>query len=157
MTDVKIGQMLPDVALTMSDGGTARLRDYVGKPLVVYFYPKDDTPGCTREAQDFSAQLASFTALGVAVLGISKDPPAKHAKFAAKYGLTVPLGTDGDDSVVTEAFGVWVEKAMYGKTYMGIERATFLFDAQGVLAQAWRKVKVAGHAEAVLAAARALG
>ncbi len=157
MTGLGVGQPLPDVALVRSDGLAASLRDYVGKPLVVYFYPKDDTPGCTREAQDFSAEHAAFSALGVALLGVSKDPPAKHVKFAAKYGLTVPLATDGDDNAVMSAFGVWVEKSMYGKTYMGIERATFLFDAAGVLVRAWRKVKVPGHVAEVLAAARALG
>lgn len=157
MTEPGAGQSLPDVALVRSDGHVANLRDYVGRPLVLYFYPKDDTPGCTREAQDFSAEYDAFCALGVAVLGVSKDPPAKHVKFAAKYGLTVPLASDGDDNAVMSAFGVWVEKNMYGKTYMGIERATFLFDAAGVLVRAWRKVKVPGHVAEVLAAARALG
>ncbi|MFM9828455.1 MAG: peroxiredoxin [Sphingomonas sp.] len=150
------GQPIPDVALVLGDGSTTTLRAYAGKPLVVYFYPKDDTPGCTREAQDFSAELAAFEAVGVAVIGVSKDPPAKHAKFVAKYGLTVPLATDGEDGALMAAFGVWVEKSMYGKTYMGIERATFLFDANGLLVRQWRKVKVPGHVVEVLAAARAL-
>ena len=148
------GAMIPDLALAGADGAV-RLRDFVGRPLVLYFYPKDDTPGCTREAQDFSAAKSAFDAAGAALLGVSKDPPAKHAKFAAKYDLTVPLATD-EDGKVLEAFGAWVEKSMYGKTYMGIERSTFLFDAQGMLVRAWRKVKVPGHAAEVLAAVQAL-
>ena len=143
---------LPDVTATGADGAPLRLRD-LGRPLVVYFYPKDDTPGCTREAQDFSALADDFAAAGVTLLGISRDSVAKHGKFTAKHALTVPLASDLDGSV-TEAFGVWGERQMYGRTYMGIERATFLFDADGKLAQEWRKVKVPGHAEAVLAAAR---
>ena len=143
---------LPDVTATGADGAPLRLRD-LGRPLVVYFYPKDDTPGCTREAQDFSALADDFAAAGVTLLGISRDSVAKHGKFTAKHALTVPLASDLDGSV-TEAFGVWGERQMYGRTYMGIERATFLFDADGNLAQEWRKVKVPGHAEAVLAAAR---
>lgn len=149
------GAMIPDLALVGADGGAVRLRDFVGRPLVLYFYPKDDTPGCTREAQDFTAAKGDFDAKGAALLGISKDSPAKHAKFAAKYDLTVPLATD-EDSQVLEAFGAWVEKSMYGKSYMGIERATFLFDAQGTLVRAWRKVKVPGHVAEVLAAVQAL-
>ena len=149
------GARLPDLDLALPDGSRRRLRDYVGKPLVLYFYPKDDTPGCTREAQDFSALHAAFQAIGVALLGVSRDTPAKHQKFAAKYDLTVPLASD-DEGTVTEAFGAWVEKQLYGRTYMGIDRSTFLFDASGVLVRAWRKVRVAGHADAVLEAARAL-
>lgn len=149
------GAMIPDLALVGADGGAVRLRDFVGRPLVLYFYPKDDTPGCTREAQDFTTAKGDFDAKGAALLGISKDSPAKHAKFAAKYDLTVPLATD-EDSQVLEAFGAWVEKSMYGKSYMGIERATFLFDAQGTLVRAWRKVKVPGHVAEVLAAVQAL-
>lgn len=154
---LELGAPLPDVTATGADGAPLPLRRLIGKPLVVYFYPKDDTPGCTREAQDFSAEMPAFDALGVQVLGISKDPPAKHAKFAAKYALTVPLASDGDDNAVLQAFGVWVEKSMYGKTYLGIARATFLFDAGGMLVRAWPKVKVPGHAAEVLAAAKALG
>lgn len=143
-----------DLALTGAEGAPLRLRD-LPRPLVLYFYPKDDTPGCTREAQDFSALADRFAAAGVAVLGVSRDTVAKHAKFTAKHALAVPLASDADGSV-TEAFGVWGEKQLYGRTYMGVERATFLFDADGQLAQAWRKVKVPGHAEAVLAAAETL-
>lgn len=150
------GDQLPDIRLTGPDGGAISLRDYAGRALVVYFYPKDDTPGCTREAQNFSALYPEFQAAGAEVLGVSKDPPAKHAKFTTKHALTVPLASDLDDSA-TAAFGTWVEKQLYGKTYMGIDRATFLFDADGKLARVWRKVRVPGHAEAVLEAVRALG
>ena len=149
------GDPLPDLTLAGADG-PVRLVDYRGKPFVIYFYPKDDTPGCTREAQDFSALSGAFAEAGVALLGVSKDSVAKHAKFAAKYDLTVPLASDDDDNTVLTAFGAWVEKNMYGRKYMGIDRSTFLFDAAGTLARAWRKVKVPGHAEAVLAAAKAL-
>ncbi|KQT31195.1 alkyl hydroperoxide reductase [Sphingomonas sp. Leaf412] len=145
-------ETLPDVTATDADGAPLQLHD-LDRPLVVYFYPKDNTPGCTREAQDFSALADEFAAAGVTLLGISRDSVAKHGKFAAKHALTVPLASDLDGSV-TEAFGVWGERQMYGRTYMGIERATFLFDADGRLAREWRKVKVPGHAEAVLAAAR---
>ena len=146
--------MVPDVTVTMPDGATISLKDRP-LPMVVYFYPKDDTAGCTREAQDFSALAAEFTAAGVSVLGISRDTPAKHQKFIAKYDLAVALASDEDGSVC-EAFGTWVEKSMYGRSYMGIERATFLFDSQGRLVREWRKVKVPGHAQAVLDEARVL-
>ncbi|WP_394653038.1 peroxiredoxin [uncultured Sphingomonas sp.] len=149
------GDPIPDLTLSGADG-PVRLADYRGEPFVLYFYPKDDTPGCTREAQDFSALAADFAAAGVALLGVSKDSPSKHAKFAAKHGLSVPLASDDGDGTVLQAFGAWVEKSLYGKKYMGIDRSTFLFDADGTLAKAWRKVKVPGHAEAVLAAAKAL-
>ncbi len=145
---------LPDVTVTGADGAPLRLHD-MARPLVVYFYPKDDTPGCTREAQDFSALSADFAAAGVTVVGISRDTVAKHARFRDKHALTVTLASDLDGSV-TEAFGVWGEKQLYGKTYMGIERATFLFDRDARLTEAWRKVNVPGHAAAVLAAAKAL-
>ncbi|UZK70623.1 peroxiredoxin [Sphingomonas sp. S1-29] len=149
------GAPIPDVAVTLPDGSVRRLADATGRALVVYFYPKDDTPGCTREAQGFSEAMPAFEAAGVEILGISKDPPAKHQKFAAKYALAVPLASDVDDSVC-EAFGAWVEKSMYGKQYMGIDRSTFLFGADGRLVRAWRKVKVPGHVDEVLAAANAL-
>ncbi|RMB52404.1 peroxiredoxin Q/BCP [Sphingomonas sp. PP-CE-3A-406] len=147
------GSPIPDVTVTIDD--TAVSLASLGAPLVVYFYPKDDTTGCTTEAKDFSALADAFAAAGVSVVGISKDTAASHAKFTAKHALTVRLASDVD-GVACEAFGVWVEKAMYGKKYMGIERATFLFGADGTLAKAWHKVRVPGHAEAVLAAARAL-
>ena len=144
---------LPDVTLTAPDGAPLRVAD-LPRPLVVYFYPKDDTSGCTREAQDFSALAPEFAAAGVTLLGVSKDSPARHVKFAAKYDLAVPLASDEDGSAC-EAFGVWVEKSLYGRKYMGIERATFLFGADGALVREWRKVKVPGHAAAVLEAAKA--
>jgi peroxiredoxin Q/BCP len=145
---------LPDVTPTGADGQPRRLRD-LPRPLVIYFYPKDDAPGCTREAQDFSALADDFAAAGVHVLGISRDTVAKHAKFTAKHDLRVALASDLDGQV-TEAFGVWGERQMYGRTYMGIERATFLFDRDGRLVREWRKVKVPDHAAEVLEAARAL-
>ncbi|WP_294308736.1 peroxiredoxin [uncultured Sphingomonas sp.] len=148
------GDAIPAVTVTTANDETLALGDLAG-PLVVYFYPKDDTSGCTREAQDFSALAGNFAGADVRVIGISKDSPAKHRKFAEKHALAVELVSD-EDGAACEAFGVWGEKKLYGKTYMGIERATFLFDRNGRLAQSWRKVKVPGHAEAVLEAARAL-
>lgn len=148
------GTMIPDVAVTMADGKTVSLAS-LARPLVVYFYPKDDTAGCTREAQDFSTLGAAFAEAGVTVVGISKDGPAKHAKFAAKYDLSVTLASD-EDGAACEAFGVWTEKSLYGRKYMGIERATFLFASDGTLAASWPKVRVPGHAEAVLTTAKAL-
>jgi peroxiredoxin Q/BCP len=145
---------MPDVTLTAADEAPLRLTA-LPRPLVVYFYPKDDTAGCTREAQDFSALMPAYRAAGVSVLGVSKDAPKSHAKFAAKYDLAVPLASD-EDGTACAAFGTWVEKSMYGRTYMGIERSTFLFDRDGALVQARRKMKVPGHAAAVLEAARAL-
>ena len=149
------GDPIPDIELATPSDGRVALRGFVGRPLVLYFYPKDDTSGCTREAQDFSQLYTEFQAAGAEVLGVSKDPPGKHQKFIAKYDLTVPLASDHDDRA-TAAFGTWVEKSLYGKTYMGIDRSTFLFDADGKLARAWRKVRVPGHATAVLAAVKAL-
>ena len=151
------GSKIPDVTVTINDAGNEAAVSLasLGAPLVVYFYPKDDTSGCTTEAKDFSALADAFEAAGVKIVGISKDTPASHAKFSAKHALTVQLASDVD-GVACEAFGVWVEKAMYGKKYMGIERATFLFGADGTLVKAWRKVRVPGHAAAVLAVAEAL-
>ncbi len=123
---------------------------------MLYFYPKDDTTGCTKEAQEFSQHLAAFEAAGVSVIGVSKDPPKKHIKFIEKYGLTVPLASDAETDGLAEAMGVWIEKSMYGKKYMGMDRATFLGGKDGKVARIWRKVKVAGHVEEVLAAATAL-
>lgn len=148
------GDAIPAVTVTTANDAPLALGDLSG-PLVVYFYPKDDTSGCTREAQDFTALAGEFAAAGVRLIGISKDSPAKHRKFAEKHALLVELASD-EDGAACEAFGVWGEKKLYGKIYMGIERATFLFDRDGKLAQSWRKVKVPGHAEAVLEAARAL-
>lgn len=152
---LKQGDPAPDVTLTMSDGTVRPLSDWRGRALALYFYPKDDTTGCTAEAQGFSALIDDFATAGCAVLGVSRDTPKKHAKFIDKYDLKVALASDADDSVC-EAFGTWVEKSMYGRKYMGIERATFLIDREGRIARIWRKVKVAGHAEDVLAAASAL-
>ena len=134
-----------------TDDGRVSLAALKGKSVVLYFYPKDDTPGCTTEAQAFTALAADFAKAGAVVVGVSRDTAAKHGKFREKYGLNVLLGADEDGSV-TEAYGVWVEKTLYGRQYMGIERATFLIGPDGVIRQVWRKVKVAGHAESVLAA-----
>ena len=150
---IEIGDRMPSVELFDSEDRPFALDRYLGAPLLLYFYPKDDTAGCTREAQEFSAEKAAFDALGVQLLGVSRDTAAKHRKFAAKYDLTVPLATDPDGKVL-EAFGSWVEKSLYGRKYMGIDRSTFLFGADGTLAQAWRKVRVPGHVEAVLVAAK---
>lgn len=149
------GDQIPDLTLEASDGSVIALRDMIGQPFVLYFYPKDDTTGCTREAQDFSVLLPEFSALGVKILGVSKDSAARHQKFAAKYDLSVPLATDAENAVML-AFGSWVEKQLYGRRYMGVDRSTFLFASDGTLARVWRKVRVAGHAEAVLAAAKEL-
>ena len=152
---IEEGDKIPAVELIDMDGNSFRLDSLMGEPLVLYFYPKDDTAGCTREAQDFSAFKAQFDLLGVRLLGVSRDSAIKHQKFANKYDLTVPLATDPDGKAL-EVFGSWVEKAMYGKKYMGIDRSTFLFDADGALVRAWRKVRVPGHVVEVLEAAKEL-
>ena len=149
------GDPVPDVTLEGMDGKTISPKDFAGQKLVIYFYPKDDTSGCTREAQDFSALAAEFEKAGTWIIGISKDDSKRHAKFTEKYDLKVPLATDTDGSAC-EAFGTWVEKSMYGRKHMGIERSTFLIDRDGVVKRIWRKVKVPGHAEEVLEAAREL-
>lgn len=152
---IEPGATLPVLPLEGADGETIGLADFAGAPFVLYFYPKDDTAGCTREAQDFSALLPEFEAAGARLLGVSRDSAERHRKFSAKYDLTVPLATD-PDGVVMDAFGVWVEKQLYGRRYMGVDRSTFLFATDGTMHRAWRKVKVAGHAEQVLAAVKAL-
>ena len=149
------GATMPDVALTGADGGAVRITDFRGKPLAVFFYPKDDTPGCTVENKDFSELAPEFAKAGVALLGVSKDPPAKHAKFAAKHGLAAPLASDAEAGGLSDALGIWVEKSLYGRTYMGMERTTYLVDAAGKIVRVWRKVKVKGHAAEVLEAAKA--
>ena len=154
MTELALGSPAPTFELEGADG-PVRLADFSGRPLVVYFYPKDDTSGCTKEAQEFTALAADFAKAGVALLGVSKDSLASHAKFTAKYDLAVPLASDPEGAMI-EAYGSWVEKNMYGRKYMGIERSTFLIDADGKLARIWRKVKVPGHAAEVLQAAQAL-
>ena len=151
-----VGDAFPDIAMTAPDGGTVKASDFAGKKLVVFFYPKDDTPGCTTENKDFSALYTDFAAADVAVLGVSKDPPKKHVKFAEKHGLTAPLASDAEEGGVSDALGIWTEKSMYGRTYMGMERTTYLVDQSGKIAQIWNKVKVKGHADEVLAAAKAL-
>jgi len=150
------GDAFPDFALELPEGGTTQLADYAGTPLVIFFYPKDDTPGCTTEAIDFTALKAEFAAAGVALLGVSKDPPAKHAKFIAKHDLGVTLASDAADDGLSDRLGIWTEKQNYGRTYMGMVRTTYLIDAEGRIAKVWDKVKVKGHAAAVLEAARAL-
>ncbi len=150
------GQKAPDFELPIDTGGTVKLSKLKGSAVVVYFYPKDDTSGCTKEAQAFTALAPAFAKAGVRVIGISPDSVARHAKFRAKYELGIDLAADEERTAI-EAYGVWVEKSMYGKKYMGVDRSTFLIDAKGKIARAWRKVKVPGHAEEVLEAAVALG
>jgi thioredoxin-dependent peroxiredoxin len=147
------GDPAPDFDLPSDGGGHVRLADFKGKKLVLYFYPKDDTSGCTSEAQAFTAAGDDFKAAGAAVVGVSKDSVKSHDKFKAKYDLNFPLGADIEGAVV-EAYGVWVEKSMYGRKYMGIERATYLIDGAGRIAKVWRRVKVSGHAAEVLKAAK---
>lgn len=148
---VETGQPAPKVSLPRDGGGTFDLSELSGRPVVLFFYPKDDTSGCTKEAVGFSERIGAFEALGAAVVGISKDSVASHDKFRDKHGLKMPLLSD-EDGAVCEQFGVWVEKSMYGRKYMGIERSTFLIGEDGVIRQVWRKVKVPGHVEAVLKA-----
>jgi peroxiredoxin Q/BCP len=137
------------------DGDTVKRADLLGRTTVFYFYPKDDTPGCTTEAKDFRDALPSFLEAGVSVIGVSADSIASHCKFKAKHGLTFPLASD-TDSTFAKALGLWVEKSMYGKKYMGMERSTVLVDAAGVVRRVWRKVKVTGHVADVLRAAKGL-
>lgn len=151
----QISDTAPDFTLPVTGGGEVTLSALKGSPVVLFFYPRDDTPGCTKESIGFSEHLAAFEEAGAKVFGLSRDTMAKHDKFAAKHDLTVPLLSD-EAGTVTEDYGVWVEKNMYGKKSMGIERATYLIDAKGDIAQIWRKVKVAGHVEEVLEAVRAL-
>ena len=146
------GDKAPNITVTASDGSSIDL-SAPGQPLVLYFYPKDDTSGCTREAQDCTGLASDYAVAGVKVLGVSRDSMKKHEKFIDKYGLSVPLVSD-EDGRVSEAFGTWVQKSMYGRKYMGMERATFLIDADGDVLKAWRKVKVPKHADEVLKAAR---
>lgn len=151
---LEIGEPAPDFTLA-GDDGEISLAALKGRKVVVYFYPRDDTPGCTTESIAFSALADEFAAAGALVIGVSKDSIAAHAKFRAKHGLTVRLASDPDNKVI-DAYGAWREKSMYGKKYMGIERSTVLIDSEGRVARLWPKVKIAGHAEEVLAAAKAL-
>ncbi|WP_299481942.1 thioredoxin-dependent thiol peroxidase [uncultured Roseibium sp.] len=155
MQELAVGDAAPDFDLESDGGGRVSLSDLKGAPVVVYFYPKDNTPGCTKEAIAFTELNNEFGKLGVIIVGISPDSAKKHDNFIAKHNLAVRLGAD-TDTKTAEAYGVWVEKSMYGKKYMGVERSTFLVDKNGMIAQIWRKVKVPGHADAVLEAATAL-
>lgn len=149
------GDKAPSFALETDGGGKVSLKDFAGRPLVLYFYPKDDTAGCTKEAIDFSADAASFKKLGIPIVGVSKDSVAAHDRFKQKHKLKVVLGSDPEGKVI-ESYGSWIEKSMYGRKYMGIDRSTFLIDGKGKIAKIWRKVRVPGHVEEVLAAARSL-
>ncbi len=150
-----VGDRVPEFSLPTDGGGTFRAADLRGIRTILYFYPKDDTPGCTKEAHAFRDMIETFRSADVAVVGVSVDSVASHDKFKAKHALNFPLVSD-EAKTLAETFGVWVEKSMYGRTYMGMERATFLIDEAGIVRGLWRKVKVPGHAEAVLAAAKAL-
>lgn len=150
-----VGSVLPDIAMTTPDGTAIKPSDFAGNKLVLFFYPKDDTPGCTTENIDFSALAPQFAAAGTALLGVSKDPPKKHAKFIEKHALIAPLASDAEEGGLSDALGVWCEKSMYGRAYMGMERTTYLIGADGKIVRVWNKVKVKGHAAEVLAAASA--
>lgn len=154
MQELKIGDKAPLFSAPRDGGDTVNLADHAGQQVVLYFYPKDDTSGCTKEAIGFTEMAEAFAQSSAVVLGVSKDTVKKHEKFVAKYGLKIALLAD-DTGTLCEDYGTWVEKSMYGKTYMGIERATFLIGADGMIKQIWRKVKVAGHVEAVLEEVRA--
>lgn len=156
MTKPTVGDTMPDIALETPEGGSVRPSDFAGRPAVIWFYPKDDTPGCTTEAKDFTALAGEFAKAGVELLGVSKDPADKHRKFTAKHGLAVPLATDTAQGGLSDALGIWTEKQLYGKKFIGMVRTTYLLDPQGRIARVWDKVKVKGHAEEVLAAAQAL-
>lgn len=151
-----VGDALPDIVLETPDGGSIKPSDFAGRKLVVFFYPKDDTPGCTTESKDFSALAGAFEAAGTALLGVSKDPPKKHLKFIEKHALTVPLASDATENGLSDALGIWTEKQNYGRTYLGMVRTTYLIGPDGKIARVWDKVKVKGHAEDVLAAVQAL-
>ncbi|MBZ8132237.1 peroxiredoxin [Afifella sp. IM 167] len=148
-----VGDKAPEFVLPTDGGGSFSLSSELGHPVVVYFYPKDDTSGCTKEAISFSQHSEEFSRTETKIVGISPDSAASHDKFKAKHDLAIIIGSD-EDRKVCEAYGVWVEKSMYGKKYMGVERSTFLIDREGVIARVWRKVKVPGHVEDVLEAAR---
>jgi thioredoxin-dependent peroxiredoxin len=152
---LEAGETVPEAGLEDATGTPFTLARYRGHPVVVYFYPKADTPGCTSEAKDFTELADAFAAAGVPIVGVSKDKPAKLMRFAEKYGLRVALASD-EKGEFCEAFGTWIEKSLYGRKYMGIARATFLIDAQGVILRVWPAVKVKGHAQEVLAAVQAL-
>jgi len=156
MTTPNVGDPMPDVALETTDGGSVRPSDFAGAPAVIWFYPKDNTPGCTIEARDFSALAGDFAEAGVRLLGVSKDSAQKHRNFIDKQGLTVPLASDAAEGGLSDALGIWTEKQLYGKRFIGMVRTTYLLDAHGGIARVWNKVKVKGHAAEVLEAARSL-
>ena len=145
-----IGDTIPDIAMETPDGGSVSPADYRGRMLVLFFYPRDNTPGCTMEAKDFSERKTAFEAAGAALLGVSKDTPRKHTNFIAKHDLTVALATDPQEGGLSDALGIWTKKAMYGKTYMGMVRTTYLVDDAGTIIHVWNKVRAKGHAEDVL-------
>lgn len=150
-----VGDVMPDIALETPEGGTVRPSDFKGRCAVLFFYPKDMTPGCTSEVLDFSALKPQFDAAGVALLGISKDSPDRHRKFIEKHALTVALATDAAEGGLSDALGIWTEKQLYGKRFMGMVRTTYLLGTDGRIERVWDKVKVKGHGEEVLAAATA--
>jgi peroxiredoxin Q/BCP len=147
------GDAMPDIAMETPEGGSVRPADFKDRKAVYFFYPKDNTPGCTTEAKDFSSLRTEFDRLGVAVLGISKDSPQKHRNFITKHDLNIDLATDPAESGLSDALGIWTEKSMYGKTYMGMVRTTYLVGADGTIERVWNKVKVKDHAQEVLEAA----
>ncbi|MEM8664390.1 MAG: thioredoxin-dependent thiol peroxidase [Pseudomonadota bacterium] len=155
MSEPKEGDKAPDFTLPGDNGSEISLAGYQGQPVILYFYPKDNTSGCTKQAEGFNGLFSEFSDAGAAIIGVSPDPVASHDKFKAKLGLSFPLAAD-EATEVAEAYGVWKEKSMYGKKYMGVERSTFLIDKDGTIVKAWRKVKVPGHVDAVLEAVRAL-
>ena len=150
------GDTMPDIAMETPDGGTVKPSDFAGQKLVVFFYPKDNTPGCTTEAKDFTALSGDFAKAGVALLGVSKDSAKKHQNFIAKHDLKTPLATDAADNGLSDALSIWTEKKMYGRTFMGMVHTSVLVDETGKIARVWNKVKVKGHAEEVLAAAKSI-
>ena len=156
MTKPAAGDPMPDIALETPDGGSVKPSDLRGRPAVIWFYPKDNTPGCTTEAKDFTALAREFEKAGVTLLGVSKDSAAKHRGFTAKQNLTVRLATDAAEGGLSDALGIWSEKQLYGRKFLGMVRSTYLLDAEGRIARVWDKVKVNGHAAEVLEAARAL-
>ena len=155
MADMDVGDKAPDFSLPGDGGGTVSLKALKGKPVVLYFYPKDDTPGCTKEACDFRDGFPAFKKLKAEIIGVSKDSVARHDKFKKKYELPFTLAAD-EEGKVLDSYGVWKKKSLYGRTFLGIERTTFLIDGKGVIRNVWRKVKVNGHADQVMAALKAL-
>jgi peroxiredoxin Q/BCP len=156
MSKPGVGDPMPDIAMETPYGSSVRPSDFAGKPAVIWFYPKDNTPGCTTEAKDFSALAGDFANAGVALLGVSKDSAQKHRGFIEKQGLAVPLATDAAEGGLSDALGIWTEKQLYGKKFIGMVRTTYLVGADGRIARVWDKVRVKGHADEVLAAAQAL-